>query len=241
MAGYHYFFGFYFKDLFTHLKWLLLLNEGTAYLKNHRSVFGIGAFGYFMLPNVLKNSARVSEKGYLNSEFVQQYSDGNLITSGLYASGSLHEALLDHFEYKLEHLLKWEDSDSMWFSLETRAPFLDYRLVERTLSLEPEKIIRDGMTKFILREAMSGTLPEKIRMRRDKTGFETPEADWFRKPIFQSLINDLLNSKSFKDRGLIIPDKAGLLYERHLDRKLNISREIWKWIHLENWFREFID
>jgi asparagine synthase (glutamine-hydrolysing) len=241
MAGYHYFFGFYFKDLFTHLKWFSLLNEGAAYLKNHRSIFGIGAFGFLMLPNLLKNSARVSEKGYLDSEFVQKFSRGNLITSELYASGSLHEALLDHFEYKLEHLLKWEDRDSMWFSIETRTPFLDYRLVERTLSLPPEKIIRDGMTKQILREAMIGTLPEKIRTRRDKTGFETPEANWFRKPVFQSFLGNLLNSKSFNERGLIISGKAKSLYERHLKREIDISKEIWKWIHLENWFREFID
>jgi asparagine synthase (glutamine-hydrolysing) len=241
MAGYHYFFGFYFKDLLIHFRWVLLLNEAMAYMKNHRSAFGLRTFGYFMLPNRLKNSTRVMEKGYLNPGFVRQYSGGNSIASGLYASGSLHEALLDHFEYKLEHLLKWEDRNSMWSSLETRAPFLDHRLVERTLSLPPEKIIKDGTTKHILREAMAGTMPEKIRIRRDKVGFETPAAEWFRQPIFQTFIKSLLQSTSLKERGLVVPVRAELLFERHLKNNLNISKEIWKWIHLESWFREFID
>jgi|WetSurMetagenome_2_1015567.scaffolds.fasta_scaffold00614_11 asparagine synthase (glutamine-hydrolysing) len=241
MAGYHYFFGFYFKDLLTHYKWLLLFKESIAYLKNHRSLYGMRTFGYFLLSNSLKNSARVFEKGYLNSRFVRQYSQGNSVTSGLYASKSLHEALLDHFEYKLEHLLKWEDRNAMWFSLETRVPFLDYRLVERTLSLQPEKIIKDGVTKHILREAMIGTLPEKIRTRHDKVGFDTPEAEWFRKPIFQMYIWDLIRSASFRNRGMIVPEKAEALFKQHLKGKIDISKEIWKWIHLENWYREYID
>jgi asparagine synthase (glutamine-hydrolysing) len=241
MAGYHYFFGFYFKDLLTHFKWYLLLKETMAYMRNHKSLFGLGTFGYFLLPDSLKNSVRVSEKGYMDKKFVLQYAQGNSITSGLYASQSLHEALMDHFEYKLEHLLKWEDRNSMWFSLETRVPFLDYRLVERTMSLPPEKIIKDGMTKHILREAMVDTLPEKIRNRRDKIGFETPEAEWFRKPEFQKYIWELIQSKSFLGRGLYISDNVKSLYKQHLNRKIDISKEIWKWIHLENWFREFID
>jgi asparagine synthase (glutamine-hydrolysing) len=241
LAGYHYFFGFYFKELLTHFKWLLLLREMSAYFTNHRSLFGLGTFGYFLLPSVLKNKTRVAEKGYLNHDFVQNYAGTNSITSGLYSSGTLHEALLDHFEYKLEHLLKWEDRNSMWFSLEARVPFLDYRLVEKTLALPSEKVIHGGMTKFILREAMKDTLPEKIRTRKDKIGFETPQAEWFRKPGFQKFIFDILNSDSFRSRNLIIPGVAERIYQNHVNGKTDISKEIWKWIHLEMWFREYFD
>jgi len=241
LAGYHYFFGFYFKDLLTHFKWLLLLKEMSAYFNNHRSLLGLGTFGYFLLPSILKNKTRVAEKGYLNPGFIHYYADSNSITSGLYSSGSLHEALLDHFEYKLEHLLKWEDRNSMWFSLEARLPFLDYRLVEKTLALPPEKIIHEGMTKYILREAMKDIIPEKIRTRKDKIGFDTPQADWFRKPFFQKYILDILHSDSFRSRNLIVPEKAERIYKKHFNGKIDISKEIWKWIHLEIWFREFID
>lgn len=118
---------------------------------------------------------------------------------------------------------------------------LDYRLVEKTLALPPEMVMHGGMTKFILREAMKDTLPEKIRIRKDKIGFETPQSDWFRQPFFQKYILDILNSNSFRLRNLIITEKAENIYKKHLGGKIDFSNEIWKWIHLEMWFREFID
>jgi len=99
----------------------------------------MASLGYFMLPAALQGNVRVSERGYLNPQFVKKYKKSNSIASTLYSSASLHEALLDHFEYKLEHLLKWEDKNSMWFSIEARTPFLDYRLVEKTSRFHPKR------------------------------------------------------------------------------------------------------
>jgi asparagine synthase (glutamine-hydrolysing) len=129
----------------------------------------------------------------------------------------------------------------MRFSIEARMPFLDHRLVERTLSMHGDAFIKDGMTKHILREAMRGTLPEKIRLRKDKIGFGTPNEEWFRSETFKPLILELLQSNSLRSRRIIDPDMAGKVYSRHLSGKVNAAREIWKWINLELWFREFID
>jgi asparagine synthase (glutamine-hydrolysing) len=81
----------------------------------------------------------------------------------------------------LPALLRYEDKNSMWHSIETRLPFLDYRLVEFALSLPVEYKITDGWTKYILRFAVDGLLPEKITWRRDKLGFEAPEVEWLSK------------------------------------------------------------
>ena len=97
------------------------------------------------------------------------------------------------------------------------------------------------MTKHILREAMKGILPEKIRMRRDKMGFDTPQDEWFRSNEWQEKVRDIFTSESFRSRGIIDSDRAMHLYERHLQREINVSKEIWKMIHLELWFRKFID
>ncbi|HNT67405.1 MAG TPA: asparagine synthase-related protein [bacterium] len=118
---------------------------------------------------------------------------------------------------------------------------LDHRLVEKTLALPGDQVIHRGMTKYILRQAMQGVLPEKIRQRRDKIGFDTPQDEWFRVPNFQKLAKELLESESLIGRGLIDNHKALQLYQRHLDGQINIAKEIWKWLHLEMWFREFID
>lgn len=242
LAGYHYFFGFHFKNLLRSGRIGTLASEIGHYYGKHRSLYGIKSLAFFLLPAFLRSRVRVMEKGYLDNDFFQAHNNGdNLIAGELYGSPSLQDALINHFEYKLEHLLKWEDRNSMWFSLEARVPFLDYRLVERTLSLPEDMIIREGMTKHILREAMKGTLPEQIRMRRDKVGFETPEAEWFRTPVFQNYIKNLISSEPFISRGIMDIKKVQLLYNNHLERKANHSREIWKWIHLEKWYNQFID
>lgn len=241
LAGYLYFFGFFFKDLFIKLKWGKLIKELFFYLKIHKSLFGIKSFVYFLLPVKLRTKTRVNEKGYVNKEFTEKYSSLNSIAGNLYEASSLNEALINHFEYKLEHLLKWEDRNSMAFSLESRVPFLDHRLVESVLSIDGERVIRNGMTKNILRNSMQGVLPEKIRLRVDKTGFETPQDEWFRVSEFEKLIMEILSCESFRKRKIIDCDKAINLYQKHLSGEINISKEIWKWIHLELWFREFID
>jgi asparagine synthase (glutamine-hydrolysing) len=241
LAGYHYFFGFYFKDLLIHGRLTKLCIELYHYLTIHRSLMGIKSFLFFLLPKRLRTKARVNEKGYLIADFVNQYKNSNLVTGNIYGSKSLADALLDHFEYKLEHLLKWEDRNSMWFSLESRLPFLDFRLVEKTLATKSDWKIKNGMTKFILREAMNGILSEKIRLRRDKIGFETPQDEWLREPIWQNIIKEILFSESFRARNLIDPKLTQELYQKHILGEINVANEIWKWIHLELWFREFID
>lgn len=241
LAGYHYFFGFYFKDLLKNFRLFKLLKEAGYYLLNHRSLYGLKSFLFFLLPGSYRSGLRVSEKGYLINDFARHYYNNSVIADELYGSGSLQQALINHFEYKLEHLLKWEDRNSMWFSLEARVPFLDYRLVEKSLATDSSRIIKNGMTKSILRESMRGTLPEKIRLRKDKVGFGTPQDEWFRTTIFESLISEIFNSESFKKRNIIDVQKAKDLYKDHLNGKTDISKEIWKWINLELWFREFID
>lgn len=241
LGGYHYFFGLYYKELFKKLKWLKLIKEIFYYRKNHKSNFALKTFVYFMLPSALRKKLKVREKGYVHEDFYRNNNTGSTTANTIYNSESLHDALLDHFEYKMEHLLKWEDRNSMRFSIEARVPFLDHRIVEKTIPLHAEQIIQDGTTKFIFRESMKGLLPEAIRMRQDKVGFATPESEWFRKDFFKAFILELLDSPSFKQRKIIDVEKAKELYEKHLEKEIDIAREIWKWINLELWYRKYID
>jgi asparagine synthase (glutamine-hydrolysing) len=74
--------------------------------------------------------------------------------------------------------LHWNDRNSMAHSVESRAPFLDVRLVEFTLGLPDSLKLADGTTKVVLRRALADVLPEKISGRKDKMGFVTPEQIW---------------------------------------------------------------
>jgi len=240
-AGYHYFFGFLYKDLIKNMRLFKLFSELLNYIKLHKSLLGIQTFLYLILPEKIRTRIRIVRNGSLMPQFKNSLKFRNSISKNLYGSGSLKEALLDHFEFKLEHLLKWEDHNSMCFSIEARVPFLDHRLVEKVLATKSGLIISKGTTKQLLRGAMKGIMPEKIRLRRDKIGFETPEDEWFRTPVWQTIIEEILLSKSFKDRNLISPEVARDKYNKHLTGKINCASDIWKWINLELWFRLLID
>lgn len=240
LAGYHYFFGYYFRELFEKLRWFRLASEIMHYLHNHKSIYALKSFAYLYLPFGMGSDIK-EKNSAVNAIFKQQIGTKSENVSSLINSKNLNDVLINHFEYKLEHLLKWEDRNSMWFSIESRVPFLDYRLVETTLSQHSDVIINKGNTKAILREAIKNIVPEKIRTRNDKIGFQTPEDVWFKKDFYKDFIFDLLNSRSFADRNLIDQKQAVSMYKRHLNNEINISKDIWKWINLELWFQEFID
>lgn len=84
---------------------------------------------------------------------------------------------MDLTETMLPAYLRADDRDSMAWSIETRHPFLDYRLVDYSFSLPLDYKIRQGWQKWILREAMT-EVPDRIRYRKDKKGYTTPERDW---------------------------------------------------------------
>ncbi len=93
--------------------------------------------------------------------------------------------------HPLQDLLRYEDRNSMAFSVESRLPFLDYRLVNFALSLEPEDLIKDGWSKMPIRSGMDAILPEKIQWRRTKLGFSVPDRDWHDalKPLFREVFS----------------------------------------------------
>jgi asparagine synthase (glutamine-hydrolysing) len=95
------------------------------------------------------------------------------------ASG-FQEILFRDVYGSLQSLLRHDDRNSMAFSIESRTPFLDYRLVELFLQMPGGYKLRDGWTKPFLREAMCGMMPDSVRLRVDKKGFVTPESEWYR-------------------------------------------------------------
>lgn len=78
----------------------------------------------------------------------------------------------------LPALLRFEDKNSMAFAVETRLPFLDYRLVEFGLGLPPCQKIQDGWSKWLLRRWANERLPADIVWRRKKLGFPAPDKEW---------------------------------------------------------------
>jgi asparagine synthase (glutamine-hydrolysing) len=141
--------------------------------------------------------------------------------------------------YSLPALLRYGDRNSMAFSVESRVPFLDNDLVDFILSLPPEYKIKNGWNKRIMRKALGKYLPAKIRNRRWKVGFTTPEVAWMRAEKERVLA--IFDSRSFRERGYFNADRVIAEFQEFVERKTNNSFVFWRLLNLELWFRVFFD
>jgi asparagine synthase (glutamine-hydrolysing) len=137
-------------------------------------------------------------------------------------------------------LLHHEDRASMAHSIESRLPFLDYRLVQFSLRCRPSLKIRDGRTKWILRQALADTLPEKIRRRRTKLGFNTPETRWMHYGL-QNGHKEMWANPKLKMARLIQPAKFKTECQRFVQQASGaLSADIlFRAISLESWAQVF--
>jgi asparagine synthase (glutamine-hydrolysing) len=92
----------------------------------------------------------------------------------------LNQALVASSQTSLLNLITWADRESMAFSIESRMPFLDHRLVEFLASIPGCYKIHKGWTKYIARLAFDKKLPDEIVWRKDKMGWPIPEEYWFK-------------------------------------------------------------
>jgi asparagine synthase (glutamine-hydrolysing) len=241
LAGYHNLYGVYYKELLSKLDLVGLVREIFSYINLHNSFRTVSSFAYHLSSAKKKTKLHYSQMTTCDKEFFLTYFRNSKVPDLVLSAKSLNDSLIRMVDNKLEHLLKWGDRNSMWFSIESRVPFLDHVLVERTLATSPREKIFLGQNKFILREAMKGILPEKIRNRKDKVGFGTPEAEWFRADPLKNIVSNIINSEHFKQSPYLNEKKAKTIYSEHLARKANHSREIWKWINIYYWQNQVLN
>ena len=140
----------------------------------------------------------------------------------------------------LRSLLHYGDAISMAHSIESRLPFMDYRLVELIFRLPGRLKLRGGHGKSLLKEAMRPVVPDWVLDTRRKLGFKTPIERWFRETPEIS-VDPVLRDSRCRQRGLFNPKKLDAALNKHKSGKIDLSRQIFRWISLELWFREFID
>ncbi len=188
-------------------------------------------YSYFIRKKVLKN------KEILNQAFLDKFKNKKEIPKEIKDLADWSYELL--MNGGIQTLLKYEDRNSMAFSIEARVPFLDYKVVEYIFSIPIDQRIKNGWTKYILRNAMKDILPEKVRKRRSKLGFPTPQEAWFRE--HKDKILEIFDSESFKGRKYFNQDVIIKKFNEFCNGKSYDSNIFWKIINLEIWFRVFID
>jgi len=145
---------------------------------------------------------------------------------------------LDVNNYLPLDILTKVDRMSMAHSIETRVPLLDHKLVEFASTIPPEMNLRGGTTKYVLKRAMKGVLPERI-INRPKRGFAIPLGYWFRGKL-SGFVRDLLLGESARRRGFFNAPYVEDLVAQH-ERGRNLDLQIWTLISFELWARVFLD
>ncbi len=148
------------------------------------------------------------------------------------ASGLEANRLSNLWNISLPSLLRYEDRNSMAFSVEARIPFLDHRLVEYIFSIPLDKLIHKGWTKHVLRESLKGKIPEDIRMRKGKLAFSVPQKKWLLEMKPELL--DVFGNDSRSSRFINNEKIRGIISGGSFNDKL-----VYRAFALEKWMRVF--
>jgi len=138
--------------------------------------------------------------------------------------------------------LRAEDRQTLAFGLDNYVPFFDHRLIEFMFRVPGDMKIRDGVTKFLLRRAMRGVLPEETRTRIKKTGWNAPAHLWFAGTGRIALL-DLIHSRVFRERGIYDVREVQRLADEHEEivssgqQRENHMMFFWQLANLELWLQ----
>ncbi len=141
---------------------------------------------------------------------------------------------LDLMTYLPGDILTKVDRASMAVSLETRAPLLDHRLVEFSFRVPSSVHLREGKTKWILRQILERHVPREL-FDRPKMGFGVPVESWLRDDL-RDWAEDLLSERKLKDQGLVRPEPVRALWTEHLSRRANVQYALWPVLMLGAWY-----
>jgi asparagine synthase (glutamine-hydrolysing) len=125
------------------------------------------------------------------------------------------------------------DRASMMASLEGRVPLLNNDFVEYALGLPLDLKLRGLRSKFLLKKALRGLLPDAI-VRRPKKGFGIPVAEWFRGPLREQMVS-VLSPERMARKGFFEPAAVGGLMREHLEGRRDNRKQLWTLFAFELW------
>jgi asparagine synthase (glutamine-hydrolysing) len=153
-------------------------------------------------------------------------------------TGLLNDSLWSSLTYSaLREYLRYEDRNSMRFSLESRLPFLDYRLVQSAFSLESGVKIKAGLSKNILREIAKGKIPKETLNRKDKMGFVSPQEVWQRGIMESDFRATFLEMKQNGIFDFLNEHKVHSVYQKYQKGKFDDWPFVWRLYCIYKWKR----
>lgn len=158
----------------------------------------LGAIKAYRRVSLARRNADLEQRSWYSAELLKH------LKADTYRryNQSLHEELCHSiFTSPLPLYLRIEDRNAMAWSVESRVPFLDHRLVEFALQADSRLLMSGPYNKYLLRQAMNGKIPESVRLRIDKMGFPTPSRKWFKDDLLEPL-SDAIRSRKLREAGI---------------------------------------
>ena len=191
LAGYRKFYYFYLRHFFKQKAYGKFFAEIFWLIKNgDRGFFNLQE-GKRYLPCSIKKFL-FSDETILNQDYLNTSLDLS------FCQNVREKQREDIVHTSLPSLLRYEDKNAMAWSIETRVPFLDHKLVEFLFSLPTPYLLYNGRTKHLLRQALKGHVPDQILQRRDKKGFATAQKHWMQGKLKQEI------AQYFEEKGKTI-------------------------------------
>jgi len=202
--------------------------SGIGYPEGIRNFIWLGSFSFPELKRVLPPELCSQVDPVQIMEEVDGYQKGFSLED--------KTTLLQYLDLKLylqDDILVKVDRASMACSLEVRAPFLDYELVEFVMNLPSSLKLRRFTSKYLLKKVMKDFLPKEL-IERKKKGFGIPIAKWVKGPL-RELFGDLLSYDKIKKEGLFNPGYVSSLLQEHLAIKKDNRKQLWTLLVWELW------
>ena len=222
----------YFKYLWKKKKIRTLLQEIIS--------SAVWAAPYYIRSIWFTRNAKTKAKNLLSEKFTENYSNCKSQIGDI----SLTNALLKDTTGLLVEHLRVEDRASSAFAIECRHPYLDHRLVEFVFSLPENQKIRKGWTKYVLRNAMKGIIPENIRINRKKAATPIPFEKWIKE--LRPNIIELFKSKKIQEQGYFNINTILKIIDLYCEGKLSTVERLyyagtlWRNINLALWLDIFM-
>jgi asparagine synthase (glutamine-hydrolysing) len=182
---------------------------------------------YFNTPSVRYRHVMKNSRTFVEPGFVSAYNRRDIFNEMIAASSLQDNRLSNLWNISLPSLLRYEDKNSMAFSVEARIPFLDHRLVEFIFSIPFDELIKKGWTKHVLRESLKGKIPEDIRMRKGKLAFSVPQKKWMNEMkdyLIDTFSYDFRSGKYIDSNRMIDTIKKGNYNDKVLFRAFALEK-----------------